>query len=125
MEIKWFNEKKQKGTATFYESNLTLNAVAKIPFEKCEHVRVGVDSSGSLLLKPISFDDYNKGLIPKEECYPIVTHSSYARISSTSLLSQIANAFNRQFSKEPTRFETIYEEKEGILIIPLNKERSK
>ena len=120
MEIQWFNENKQKASVTFYETNLTLNAIAKLLFESVEYVRVGRSKEGELLLCPVSYDDYYGGQVPKQECYPVVTHSSYGRISSKSLLKQIADSFGLKFTKDPLRVEAFSVDGE-YLKIPLGQ----
>lgn len=120
MKINWFSSKRKDAGASFYNSHLTLNAVAKIPFEHVEFVRIGIDESSNLILSPVDRDCYDNPLTDKSECYPISTHASYARISSTPLLRQIADAFGLTFSSAPAHAKAEYDEKEGVLLIRMS-----
>lgn len=121
MKINWFNSKTRDGMVSFYPSHMTLNAIAKQPFEKVEYVRIGVDEENRLCLAPVTRDDYDNPLTEKSECYPIVTHASYARVSSTPLLKQIAEAFGMRFTSTPTHGKATYLEEEGVLLVTMEK----
>ena len=120
MKINWFNSRKRDAGASFYSSHLTLNATAKIPFERVEFVKIGVDEASHLVLSPVDKDCYDNPLTDKSECYPISTHASYARISSTPLLKEIAKAFGLTFSSSPAHAKADFDEKENVLLIDMS-----
>ena len=119
MKINWFSNKQKEGSASFYASHITLNATAKQPFERVEFTRIGVDEENRLILSPLDKDAYDSPFTDKAECYPISTHASYARISSTLLLKQIAESFGLTFSSTPYHAKAIFDEKEKVLIIDM------
>lgn len=117
--IKWINEKNKEGAASLYETNVTLNAVAALPFETVEYVRFGVNEFGDLLIAPVSNEEYGRGVIDKSTCYKAVSHKSYARISSTGLMRSIAEECKLQLSSKPLQFPCVWNEKENYLEIKI------
>ena len=57
-----------------------------------------------------------------EGIYKIACKKSYARISSTGLMSQIGAALGLELSDKPTQFESEFLEKENLLVIKTGKE---
>ena len=115
--IRWINEKEKEGSASFYETNLTLNSVAAAPFETVEYVRFGIDEAGNVVVAAVPFEDIERELVDVKSCYKMVSHKGYARVSSTALLRSIASEINMKFGDKPLQFPTIWNEKDNHLII--------
>ena len=114
--IRRFNEKERDGSASLYSTNLTLNSTAAIPFENAYRVMVGVDGR-DLVLRPLEKALVDRGTFDSATLYPIVSHKSYARISSTSLMSMVSDALGVQLTSQPTRFVARWDEDNGFLRI--------
>ncbi|MCR5491786.1 MAG: hypothetical protein K6F32_06640 [Bacilli bacterium] len=114
--IKWFNEREKDGSASLYTTNLTLNATAAIPFENAYRVMVGVDGR-DLVLRPLDKALVDRGTFDSAALYPIASHKSYARISSTSLMCMIAEELGITLTSQPTRFTARWDKENGFLRI--------
>ncbi len=120
--IHWINEKEKVGAATLYSTNLTLNAIASIPFELAYKVQVGIDGdSGEVLVKPLSKERVDRGDLPKGTLYDIALKKSYSRISATGLMSTIAEELGITLGKEPFKCQTRYDNSNGYLVISVKK----
>lgn len=122
MQITWFDEKTKTGLATFYKTNLTLNAVAAIPFEHAYVVRIGLSGDKNVVIRPLTKNEAESDTSGGEGIYKIACKKSYARISSTGLMSQIGAALGLELSDKPTQFESEFLEKENLLVIKTGKE---
>lgn len=114
--IRWFNEREKDGSASLYSTNLTLNTTAAIPFESAYRVMVGVDGC-DLVLRPLDKALVDRGTFDSAALYPISSHKSYARISSTSLMSMVAEALGIELSSQPMRFVARWDSANGFLRI--------
>ena len=120
--IHWVNEKEKEGSATLYSTNLTLNAIASIPFELAYRVQVGIDDEkGTILIKPLLKERVDRGDLPKSSLYEIAQKKSYSRISSTSLMATVANLLGLTLGKEPYKCKTEFDESQGYLVIHARK----
>lgn len=117
--IKWFNVKDRNGVASFYSNNITLNTTAMSPLDFAYKVEVGLDEQNNLIIKPLSRDVVESGVLDECCLLNLEFHKSFARISSASLLKQIGETLNLKFSKNPIRFVTKWDSVENILIIDI------
>ena len=115
--IKWFNVKDRTGIATLYSNNITLNTAAMSPLDFAYKVQVGIDDNQNIIIKPLSRDVVESGVLDECCLLNLEIHKSFARISSALLLKQISEALNLTLSKSPTRFETTWDSVENILIV--------
>ena len=115
--IKWFNVKDRSGVASLYNNNITLNTAAMSPLDFAYKVQVGLDDNRNIIIKPLSRDVVESGILDECCLLNLETHKSFARISSTLLLKQIGEELNLTLSKTAIRFETTWDSVENILII--------
>jgi len=115
--IKWFNVKERNGVASLYSNNITLNTTAMYPLDFAYKVQVGIDDDKSILIKPLSKDVVESGVLDECCLLKLETHKSFARISSTLLMKQISEELGITLSKTPIQFETKWDSVENILVI--------
>lgn len=115
--IKWFNVKERNGVASLYSNNITLNTTAMYPLDFAYKVQVGIDDDKSILIKPLSKDVVESGVLDECCLLKLETHKSFARISSTLLMKQISEELGLALSKTPIQFETKWDSVENVLII--------
>ena len=121
MTIKWFSSKEKIGSASFYNTNITLNTIASIPFEYAYRVQVGMDEEKNVVIQPLPKDKVIRGDLDEYTLYQIAIKKTYSRISSTNLMRKISEALGVDFSGGPVKFETVWDENENILIIKTAK----
>lgn len=91
MAFEWTSRKKSDGMATLYENNITLNKSASTHFEKAYRVMLGFDPEAKrIAVKPISKQDYERGIIPEEKRHKISLRPSYARVSNKRFMQDVA-----------------------------------
>ena len=115
--IKWFNAKERNGVASLYATNITLNTTAMYPLDFAYRVQVGVDENDNIIVKPLSKDVVESGVLDEYSLLKIEFHKSFARISSSVLMKQIAESLKLNLGKSPLQFKTQWDSKENILII--------
>lgn len=115
--IKWFNVKDRSGVASLYQNNITLNTAAMSPLDFAYKVQVGIDENKNIIIKPLSRDVVESGVLDECCLLNLEIHKSFARISSALLLKQIAEELGLTLSKTPTQFITNWDSVENILII--------
>ena len=115
--IKWFNVKDRTSVASLYPNNITLNTAAMSPLDFAYRVQVGLDDSGNIIIKPLSREVVESGILDECCLLKLEIHKSFARISSALLLKQISEALGITLSKTPTQFQTNWDSVENILII--------
>ena len=123
--ISWWTAKEKTGQATLYNSNITLNKVASVPFEFANRVQVGLDDNQNIVIEPISKDRVERGDPDEYNLLEIKTKPSYSRICSTDLMNFISTSLKLALSTEPLRFETVWEEENNHLVILVNKKGEK
>ena len=117
--IKWFNAKERNGTASLYLNNITLNTVAMYPLDYAFRVLVGVDDNNNIVIKPVSKNEVESGELDESRLLKLEIHKSFARISSSLLMRQIAEECKLSLSKVAVRYETSWDDKENVLVINL------
>ena len=125
MEIKWFSTKEKLGSASFYNTNITLNTIATVPFEYAYRVQVGIDNNGNVVIQPLSKERVTRGDLDEYAILQIAIKKTYSRISSTVLMKQIAETLSLALSDKPLKFNTTWDEVENILTIHTGKEEKK
>lgn len=122
MAIKWLTTKEKNGVASLYNTNITLNTVASVPFEFAYRCQVGITEEGNLVIEPLSKERVLRGDLDEYAVLKISVKPTYSRISSTSLMNKISEYIGRELTDKPLKFETVWDEKENILTILINKE---
>ena len=115
--IKWFNVKERSGVASLYSNNITLNTTAMYPIDFAYRVQVGLDDNKNIIVKPLTKEVVESGVLDECCLLKLEIHKSFARISSTLLLKQIGEELHLSLSKSPIQFETKWDSVENILII--------
>ena len=115
--IKWFNVKDRNGVASLYSNYITLNTAAMAPLDFAYKVQVGIDDDDNIIIKPLTREIVESGILDECCLLKIEFHKSFARISSALLLKQISEALNLTLSKTPLQFITNWDSVENILII--------
>ena len=115
--IKWFNAKERNGMASLYSNNITLNTVAMYPLDYAFRVLVGIDDNKNIVVKPCSKNEVESGTLDESRLLKLEIHKSFARISSSLLMRQIAEELKIELSKVAVRYETMWDDNENILTI--------
>ena len=118
--IKWFNAKERNGIASLYDNSISLNTIAMYPLADAYRVQVGFDGN-NVIVKPLTKDVVETGVLDEFCLLKLDAHKSFARISSTVLMKQIAQELNITLSKKPLKFETRWDSVENVLIIDTKK----
>ena len=115
--IKWFNVKERSGVASLYPNNITLNTTAMYPLDFAYKVQVGMDDKENIIIKPLTKDVVESGVLDECCLLKLEMHKSFARISSALLMKQIIEVLHLSMEKPPIQFETTWDSVENILII--------
>jgi hypothetical protein len=124
MGFQWTSKKPNKGVATIYESNITLNKSASAHFEHAYRVLLGMDKDrNQLALKPITKQAFERGTIPEEKIHKISVRSSYARVSNKRFIEKVVGLANlKLYENNALKFKTTWNDDEDALIIDLTQE---
>ena len=122
MAIKWLTTQEKNGVASLYNTNITLNTVASVPFQYAYRCQVGVTDDNNIVIEPLSKERVIKGDLDEYAVLKLSVNQTYSRISSTTLMSKIAEFLGKELTDKPLKFETTWDEKENILTIMTNKE---
>ena len=119
--VKWFNVKAKNGVASLYSNSITLNTTAMYPFEEAYRVQVGLDDNKNIVIQPLTRAVVESGDLDESCLLKLEKNKSFARISSTPLMKQIAEAIGIELSKNAVQFETMWDAKENVLTILVNR----
>ena len=119
--VKWFNVKAKNGVASLYSNSITLNTTAMYPFEEAYRVQVGLDDNKNIVIQPLTRAVVESGNLDESCLLKLEKNKSFARISSTTLMKQIAEAIGIELSKNAVQFETMWDAKENVLTILVNR----
>ena len=115
--IKWFNVKAKNGVASLYSNNITLNTTAMYPFDEAYRVQVGLSDKGEIVIQPLTKAVVETGNLDESCLLKLERHKSFARISSTLLMKQIAEVLHITLSKTPVQYETSWDPEANVLTI--------
>ena len=122
MSIKWLMVNEEQLTATFYETNITLNKVSSSYFEDAFKVLVGLDlNNKEVVIKNLNKAEAQRGNLDKNQLMDIRIRPSYGRISSKKIMCEIQNAFKLNF-KNHLKYKAKWDLNEKILKINLKEE---
>jgi len=117
MAIKWLNVREKEGTASFYNTNITLNTVASTSFEYAYRVQIGLDDDNNVIIKPINKDRVLRGELDEYSLLKIAVKKTYSRISSTEIMTQLGESLGLDYSNQPLKFKTFWDDTDNKLII--------
>ena len=117
MGITWLSVRSKEGSASLYKTNITLNTIASTPFEYAYRVQIGLDDDKNILIKPINKDKVLRGDMDEYALLKIAVKKTYARISCTEIMKQLGDALKFDYSLEPLKFPTTWDDNENVLII--------
>ncbi len=121
MQVKWINLKDDSGNATLYSTNITFNKIATTCIENAYRVSVGINNDNNIIIKPITKTRYDVGDLNDNELFTIAVKTNYSRISNTQLMKVLGNNVNIEFTKEPQKFDTTWDETSETLTIHVSK----
>ncbi|MFW6298357.1 MAG: hypothetical protein ACOC14_01625 [Bacillota bacterium] len=123
MGFHWTSRKPNKGKATLYESNITLNKSASTHFEHAYNVLLGLDrETKRIAIKPVTKQEYERGIIPEEKLHKITVRSSYARVSNKRFMEEVASVANLDLHENNAiKFNTMWSDEDDALIIDLTQ----
>lgn len=119
--IEFFDSDYCKGTASLYESHITLSKNMIKYFSDAYKVRVGVDKENqNIYIYPLNKDTSLSGEIPQSSLLGISLAKSYVRICSKPLLNYICNVFNISVGKnEYIRYMAKYDDSKKAIKIEI------
>ena len=125
MEVQWFS-KNNKGLATIYETNITLNTVASNHFKDVYRTLIGFEKkNNAVVIKAISKEEMLLGLYKGVETHAVSIKPSYGRINGKKIVGSLCEYHQLDFSKKLYyKFECEWDQKEKYLRIFLDKEVS-
>ena len=117
MPIKWLMVNEEYLTATFYETNITLNKVSSSYFEDAYKVLIGLDLNNKMVvIKNLNKAEALRGNIDKNQLMDIRIRPSYGRISSKKIMGEIQKAFNLNYN-DHLKYKATWDLNEKILKI--------
>ncbi len=119
--IKWLMVNEEYLTATFYETNITLNKVSSSYFEDAYKVLIGLDLTNKMVvIKNLNKAEAQRGNIDKNQLMDIRIRPSYGRISSKKIMGEIQKAFNLNYN-DHLKYKATWDLNEKILKIDLKE----
>ena len=119
MSFVWSKSEVANMSATLYETNITLNRAACIPFKEYRYVLLGYDKDlKQIAIKPISKEDYDLNIYPRSQIHKFSLGKSYGRISNKTFMKLISDLFNLNY-QNGIKFDTYFDESLQMMIIEL------
>lgn len=120
--IEWFSKSSKEMIATIHNTNITVNKPGVDVLSSAYAAMIGFDEEKKIVaIKPLSKDEYESGLYPKELLFPLTGSNSFTRVSSKDFIQHIKEATHDDFSS-PKKYFCSYDQKEKLLSIDMNKE---
>lgn len=125
MDVQWFS-KNNKGIATIYETNITLNTIASNHFKNAYRTLIGYEEkSQSIVIKAINKEEILLGLYKDVETHTVSIKPSYGRINGKKIIQNLLEFHHLDFSTKPFhKFECEWDPKDRVLRIFLEREVS-
>ena len=122
--IEFFDSAAERGTASIYESHITLNKVLAQYFTECYKVRVGIDKEAKkVFLFIFNKDMALSGEYKESSLLPISLSKSYARVCSRAMVEYVCSAFNLTLEKgDSKKFKATYDDSRKAVIIDFKEE---
>ncbi|MDD8049022.1 MAG: hypothetical protein PHH04_05420 [Thomasclavelia sp.] len=121
MNFEWSKNEIIANNITITANNITLNKAACNHFEEVGYVLLGIDdSSRSIGIKPVTKEDINQEIYPRECLYKISIGKSYGRITSKSFIQDLVQRFNLDFNSQASyKYSANYDVIHKTLIVKL------
>lgn len=117
MSFVWAKSEVANMSVTLYETNITLNKAACLPFEDYRFVLLGHDEElKQLAIKPVSKEDYELNIYPRSQIHKISLGKSYGRISNKSFMRMLSELFLLDY-QNGLKLDAVYDEHEQMMII--------
>jgi len=100
MNVQWFSKNLQ-GVVTIYETNITLNTIARNYFKNAYKTLIGYSKENNILL--IKALDKEEAMIPKYDkgdLRSISIKASYGRINGKDIIQNISKFYPLDFKKK-------------------------
>ncbi|HHX78128.1 MAG TPA: hypothetical protein GX695_00030 [Acholeplasmataceae bacterium] len=123
MDIQWFS-RKIEGTATIYETNITLNKTASRYFINTYAVLIGFDKDNkNIVIKALNIEEASLHKYNGLTLYKVSIKPTYGRINSKQLVTNIQKYYNFDFSEiKMYKFACSWNQEQKFLTIYLDKE---
>lgn len=109
--INWLKENNLEGTASLYDTNITFNTVITKWLKDAYRVMVGIDEQTSdIIVAPINKDRADKNDIDSVNLLKIAIKSTYSRISSSSLMKNIAQNVGLSLCSAPLKLKAVWDD---------------
>ena len=119
MSFVWAKSEVANMSATLYETNITLNRAACIPFKDNRYVLLGYDVElKQIAIKPVSKEDYDLNIYPKSQLHKFSLGKSYGRISNKTFMKMISELFQLDY-ENGIKFDAYFDESSNMMIIEL------
>lgn len=117
MSFVWAKNEVANMSVTLYETNITLNKAACLPFEEYRFVLLGHDAnSKQLAIKPISKEEYDLNIYPRSQIHKISIGKSYGRISNKSFMKMLSGLFQLDY-QNGLKLDAYFDEDQNMMII--------
>lgn len=123
MDIQWFS-RKNEGTATIYETNITLNKSSSRYFVNTYAVLIGFDKDNkNVVVKALDKEEASLKIYKGLTLYKVSVKPTYGRISSKQLITNIQKHYNLDFEEiKMYKFACSWNQEQKFLTIYLDKE---
>lgn len=119
MSFVWAKSEVSNMSATLYDTNITLNRAACLPFQDYRYVLLGHDEQlQQIAIKPVSKEDYELNIYPKSQIHKFSLGKSYGRISNKHFMKLISDLFELDY-QSGIKYDAHYDEASQIMIIQL------
>lgn len=109
--INWLKENNLEGTASLYDTNITFNTVITKWLKDAYRVMVGIDEqTNDIIVVPINKDRADKNDIDSVNLLKIAIKSTYSRISSSSLMKNIAQNVGLSLCSTPLKLKAVWDD---------------
>lgn len=120
MQFKWIKGSTAIPAITFYDNNVTLNNAAANFFTDSKYAMLGIDyDSNTVAIKPVKKRELDLKLHDVSSLNKVSMGRGYARISNKQFIEEVKTLLAR--SMNGIKFEAVFNEKEGILLVDLKK----
>ena len=119
MSFVWAKNDVASMSVTLYDTNITLNKAACSPFEEYRFVLLGYDeSTKQLAIKPVSKEEFDLNIYPRNQIHKISLGKSYGRISNKHFMKMIADLYHLDY-QNGIKYDAFYDEDEQLMLVQL------
>ena len=124
MPLTWFSKSEQPIIATINANHITLNAPSISLFETIDSVRLGYDTSKSIIaIELLTRDQIEFCRYQEDELISFHAQSSYVRINCTAFIDLLLETIDSLKLKVlPIKLSSYFDNNKKCIIVELNKE---